>query len=324
MSRTALLLDILGFARPHGSKTEKRFCREFLDKVDGMQRDGFGNRYLRIGTAPILWSCHVDTVAKHGGPQLLAYEAVKQEVTLAKGRAGMSLGADDGAGIYIMLNMIEAGIEGLYIFHRGEEVGCLGSRWIVKNTPELLDGIDAAIAFDRAGTDDVITDQINGQTASVTFAQSLADLLNGADAGFRYRPDDTGVYTDTNEYAEHIRECTNLSVGYYGQHGPRERLDVGHCERLLDAVLAVDWSKLVIERIAGDFGHYTHGYDNRGWKPAKSKPKVCEELLDAVRKYPAAVARMLTHLDLDVWDVLEEVDWLEMDYEEEHEHEYGF
>jgi hypothetical protein len=160
----------------------------------------------------------------------------------------MSLGADDGAGLWIMLGMIAAVRPGLYLFHRGEEQGCLGSRWIERHTPELLSDIDAAIAFDRAGLGDVITHQSYGRTCSDAFAASLAAALNQQNSAFRYAPDDTGVYTDTNEYAGIIPECTNLSVGYQRQHGPRETLDIVHCEQLLAAMLELDASQLVIER----------------------------------------------------------------------------
>lgn len=310
MTKRELLFDILSFARPHGSRTEKAFCKEFLDTVEGMQKDHFGNRYLRIGTAPLLWSCHVDTVAAKGGAQELAFDRSTGLVSLANGKAGMSLGADDGAGIWLMLNMIEAGIEGLYIFHRGEEVGCLGSRWIVKNEPHRLDGIKAAIAFDRAGTSDVITHQSHGMTASDDFALSMAAALNKHDPDLRYRPDDTGVFTDTNEYAELVPECSNLSVGYHGQHGPRETLDVYHCEKLLSAVLKADFSGLVFAREPGDTG-FGQSFYGSGWDRSPALDEPDEELLDVVRRYPEAVARLLDAQRLTAWDVFDYARWEE-------------
>lgn len=242
------LLEILSWARPHDSATERSFCREYLDRIPGMRADAFGNRMLTIGDRHrTLWSCHVDTVAAVGGSQAVGVDA-DGIARLCDGKAGMSLGADDGAGLWIMLGMIAAGRPGLYLFHRGEEEGCLGSRWIARNTPELLTEIDAAIAFDRAGLGDVITHQSYGRTCSDAFAASLAAALNKQNAGFRYAPDDTGVYTDTNEYAAIVPECTNLSVGYERQHGPRETLDLVHCEQLLAAMLEFDASQLIIER----------------------------------------------------------------------------
>ena len=242
------LLEILSWARPHDSATERAFCREFLDPVPGMRADAFGNRMLMIGDRPrTLWSCHVDTVAAVGGRQAVGIDE-HGIAHLCDGKAGMSLGADDGAGLWIMIGMIAARRPGLYLFHRGEEEGCLGSRWIQHHTPDLLKDIDAAIAFDRAGLGDVITHQSYGRTCSDAFAASLASALNRLDGDFRYAPDDTGVYTDTNEYAGLVPECTNLSVGYQRQHGPRETLDVTHCEKLLAAMLELDASRLMIER----------------------------------------------------------------------------
>ncbi|MDR7156779.1 putative aminopeptidase FrvX [Sphingobium xenophagum] len=280
------LLEILSWARPHDSTIERAFCREYLDRVPGMTADAFGNRILTIGDRPrVMWSCHVDTVAARGGQQVVGIDELGI-AGLCNGKAGMSLGADDGAGIWIMLNMIATGRPGLYLFHRGEEQGCLGSRWIQRNTPDLLQGIEAAIAFDRAGLGDVITHQSYGRTCSDTFAFSLANALNGLNPGFRYRPDDTGVYTDTNEYAGIVSECTNLSVGYHGQHGPRETLDVDHCEKLLAAMLELNASQLVIERDPSI-------QEDVRWGWHESYRQHPGDFADAVAENPQLAVRML-------------------------------
>ncbi|SEK02194.1 Peptidase family M28 [Sphingobium sp. AP50] len=287
------LLEILSWARPHDSDIERAFCREFLDKVPGMTKDGYGNRMLSIGVRPrIIWSCHIDTVAARGGRQNVDVDA-KGIARLQNGKAGMCLGADDGAGIWIMLNMIAARRPGLYIFHRGEERGCLGSRWIMRNTPHLLEGVDAAIAFDRAGYGDVITHQSHGRTCSDAFAASMATALNALGPDLQYAPDNTGVFTDTNEYAGAIPECSNLSVGYHGQHGPRETLDIAHCERLLAAMVKLDSDQLVIERDPLDPAH-----DRWGW----GYPSERDDLADAVAEYPMTAARILEECGVTLED----------------------
>src|SRR3546814_4503361 len=92
---------------------------------------------ITIGGRPrTLWSCHVDTVAAVGGAQAVGIDA-HGVAHLCDGKAGMSLGADDGAGLWIMLGMIAAAFPGLYLFHRGEEQGCLGSRWIDRKSTRL-------------------------------------------------------------------------------------------------------------------------------------------------------------------------------------------
>jgi len=297
------LLEILSWARPHDSVIERAFCREHLDPIRGMSADRFGNRMLAIGERPeVLWSCHVDTVARRDGHQDVGIDA-HGTARLRNGRSGMSLGADDGAGVWIMLNMIAAGKPGLYLFHRGEELGCLGSSWIRRNNPGLLEGIAAAIAFDRAGSGDVITHQSSGRTCSNAFALSLATALNDLDRDFRFAPDDTGVFTDTNEYAAIIPECSNLSVGYQGQHGSRETLDVGHCEKLLAAMLKFEASRLVIERDPS-----VHEEDRWGTFDRFGAP--VDDLADAVAEYPFLAARILGQYGVTLDDFLTEV-WAE-------------
>lgn len=288
------LLEILSWARPHDSAIERAFCREYLDSVPGMAADAFGNRMLAIGDRPrVMWSSHVDTVAAEGGSQAVGID-VDGIAHLCDGKAGMSLGADDGAGVWIMLGMIAARRPGLYLFHRGEEQGCLGSRWIARNTPDLLRDIDVAIAFDRAGSGDVITHQSYGRTCSDAFAASLASALNRLNRDFRYAPDDTGVFTDTNEYAGIVSECTNLSVGYQRQHGPRETLDVVHCEMLLAAMLELDASGLVIER--------DPSIEEDHWRWWDNYPGHEDDFADAIAEYPHLAAQMLVECGVTLDD----------------------
>lgn len=280
------LLEILSWARPHDSETERAFCREFIDRVPGMTADRFGNRIIAVGDRPrVMWSCHIDTVAARGGLQDVFIDD-QGLARLRNGKSGMSLGADDGAGLWIMLNMIAANRSGLYVFHRGEELGCLGSRWIEKCAPKVLEDIDSAIAFDRTGLTDVITHQASGRTCSNAFAASLAALLNELDPTFGYRPDDTGIFTDTNEYAGIVPECTNLSVGYHAQHGPRETLDVAHCEKLLAAMLKFDASKLVIARDPSV-------RETGNWCWAQIDRANYEDLASLVAEYPGLAAELV-------------------------------
>lgn len=311
------LFDILSISRPHGSTAEVLFCQDVLDAVPGMQQDGFGNRYVRIGDAPVLWSCHVDTVAHQSmaGFQPVTFDPDTGFVQLTDSTTPKrSLGADDGAGLWLMLQMIKAGRPGLYIFHRGEEVGCLGSRYIREERKDLLVGILWAIAFDRQGTDSIITWQSSGKTASDAFAYSLARHLNKAVSTFSFKPDDTGIYTDTNEYADVIPECSNISVGYYGQHSCREELDVYHLENLLSAMLTLDVADLKVDREAGDSGFSRFADDDDGWHRAWQVPQRdnagdwLESLIEAVRDNPRGAAWLLYEAGRDAFDVLEAED----------------
>ncbi|WP_343211794.1 M28 family peptidase [Aquisediminimonas sediminicola] len=274
-----------------------------------MQSDLFGSRMLRIqpdtSQPSILWSCHVDTVAAKGGPQSVCVDA-HGIAALSDRKPGRSLGADDGVGVWLMLEMIEAGIPGLYVFHRGEEKGCLGSRWIVKNTPNVLNGIEAAIAFDRAGNRDIITHQSYGRTCSDEFALSLAIELNNQGTGLDMMPDDTGVYTDTNEYAHCIPECTNVSVGYLSNHGPNETCDLNHCARLLDAVLTMDMSELVIARdpiAQAEEERFDYGWGRQVYSTTSKHSNDMRDLIDLVEDNPTIVATLLVSIGYSVADL---------------------
>jgi hypothetical protein len=181
----------------------------------------------------ILWSCHTDSLDTVDGTKLIGETS---EGFLFTYNDDCVLGADDAAGIVLMIGMIEAGIEGTYVFHRGEEIMGWGSRQIAKFHPNWLSGFYAAIAFDRRGQHDIITHQGFGRkrTCSKTFAKYLVKKLSIDGLEFK---EAKGVYTDTYEYRKFIPNCTNVSVGYYGEHTPKEILDLNFLNRLLNVVV---------------------------------------------------------------------------------------
>jgi hypothetical protein len=253
-----LLLEMLTFKRPYGSNGDEQFIKRFIAPL-GATADAFGNYHLRIGTAPVLWSCHTDSVHHTSGRQNVTYgydnvirlAGIDKKAALS-GKAPNCLGADDAAGVWIMSEMIRAGIEGYYVFHRGEECGGLGSGWMAKNWD--FTGISYAIAFDRRGDHSIITHQGGGKCCSDEFAWDFAKSLG--DFGYKLEPDPTGLYTDTAEYVDLIPECTNISVGYQFEHGWKECLDANYLVALRDAVIGCksigNW---VIERACGDDGY---------------------------------------------------------------------
>jgi hypothetical protein len=233
-------MSMLSFRRPAGSKTEAEFIGKFIKPL-GTTVDAYGNHILQIGNDPaVLWSSHTDSVHHKDGYQGIDFDG--QFVTLPVNSKSNCLGADDAAGVWIMTQMIQAKVPGLYVFHFAEEVGCVGSRSIRDKAPDLLKGIKSAIAFDRKGTSSVITHQ-RKRCCSDAFGNSLAEQLP-----FRFKLDDTGVMTDTRIYMDLVPECTNLSVGYYNEHYPHEALDVNHLFELRDFMVKIDQSKFVIER----------------------------------------------------------------------------
>ncbi len=293
----ASLIDILSHCRPYPSKGLDDFVSKYLDGIDGMITDEIGNRYIRVPNADgsasnTLWSCHTDSVhsPKMDGRQNIRWDADGNILGLNEGKPGQCLGADDGAGMWLMLEMLKVGKPGLYIFHTGEERGGVGSRWLVKNTPEVVDGIDFAIAFDRMALSSIITYQGGTRCCSNKFGLALGAELSVID-GLDYKLDEGGTFTDTKMYTDLVAECTNVSVGYYNQHGPRETLDVRHMLRLREALLKLDTSKLPVERKPGDnesrwpsysYGDYG-GYSGYG-RSSSTSSTTQQRVADSYRK----------------------------------------
>ena len=302
------LRAMLTYARPHTSEAEAAFVQRFVNTLPGINYDKFGNGLLRLGSAPVLFSCHTDTVHHASGRQKIV---INEGIARLKSPArGLCLGADDAAGVWLMREMIAANVSGLYVFHAGEEFGGLGSGWIAKNCGSMLRGFNAAIAFDRKGTTSVITHQMT-RTCSDTFARSLAGIL-----GPTWELDDTGTFTDTANYTDFIGECTNISVGYEGAHGPGETLDTWFLQNLRNELVRFDASKLVIARQPGevdeeDVGPWEakflvssrlHTYADTFSREVELPD---EALVELCRDYPEVAAELIERMGLHVADMIE-------------------
>ena len=126
------LIEILTWCRGAGTTSESEFVREHICNIEGIQADGYGNYHLTIGDNPkILWSGHTDTVTRKVGRQNVKWIG-KGLLGLHNPQSGQCLGADDGAGLWVMFELIKNQRPGHYVFHREEEIGGLGSGWLAK------------------------------------------------------------------------------------------------------------------------------------------------------------------------------------------------
>ena len=238
---------MLGVGRPAGSPAEGEWRQRWLGWT---AEDEGGNLHYTVpqadGTASqVLWTSHTDTCHRVGGTQRLAVDVLGR-IALARGERAACLGADDTTGCWLLREMVFAGVPGHYTWFYGEEVGCEGSSWLATHAPERLAGLRYAIALDRPGTAQVITHQRGSRCCSDAFARSLAAQLTGP--GLPVHQLAHGVYTDTAELVHLIGECTNVAVGYTGQHTQSEAQDGRYALALLDALLLVDEAALVAER----------------------------------------------------------------------------
>lgn len=242
----ATLAYALSMRRPHGGVGERNLLGYLLlNRPSGTRWtfDATGNLHIDQRSSKehrTLFVAHVDTVHNDDGINKIR---MTPSVWYAH---GSQLGADNGAGVAMLVHMLHAGVPGHYVFTVGEECGGIGAKGLADKGWEQLTQYDRAITFDRKGTTSVISHQGWGRCCSDTFADALSAALS--QGGLLYMPDDTGVYTDTAEFTGLIPECTNISVGYAREHSHEEALNILHFQELADVVLRVKWDELPTER----------------------------------------------------------------------------
>lgn len=257
-----LLNVLLQRRRPHGGEGELfalSVVKHYLTQAGALYlQDELGNIECVVGEpCGVVFTSHVDTVHRAEGKLSLFITEPDGSIVADDEHGKPSvLGADDASGIWLLMELIKAGVPGKYLFFVGEEVGGIGSSAYVRQHPNFT--ADMVVSFDRRGTTDVITHQGGWQTCSDAFASALARQLNAGNPNFEYKPCDTGMYTDSREFAEYVPECTNVAVGYFNEHSVYECQDLGHLLALRDAVVGVDWQALPVARVpAPDVPWYT-------------------------------------------------------------------
>lgn len=220
---------------PYGSEDE--LVKDMVHKkiFPLLSKDEYGNYFYEIGDSNTIFASHLDTVTKE---QKFVNHVIEDKFIKTDGNS--ILGADDKAGVTVLLTMIKHDVPGLYYFFIGEEVGCVGSGLASLN--DKFKKYKKIISFDRRGEHSVITHQSWVRTCSDKFANALCEqFLN---QGMKYNIDNTGVYTDSAEFTDVISECTNISVGYYNEHTTTEKQNLEHLTELCNACIGIKWQDL--------------------------------------------------------------------------------
>lgn len=224
---------------PHGTEEDI-----FNLLPQDLETDKHGNLYKKIGEGSTMFACHLDTATS---ALTDITHIIEGDIIKTNGKS--ILGADDKAGVTILLYMIENNIPGLYYFFMGEEVGCVGSKKLADELKlKKIEGINKVISFDRRGTTSVITYQFGSRCCSDEFGTALSKALNSNDNTFNYKNDPTGLYTDSAQFVKIYPECTNISVGYWSEHTFSECQNIKHLEKLCKACININWESLPIKR----------------------------------------------------------------------------
>jgi len=210
----------------------------------GVTRDRFGNYFKIIGANPkISFTSHLDSHT-HTKVNLNLIEYSEGGSTFITTDGENPLGADDKAGVAVMMYMMSMSVSGVYWFFMGEERGSVGSNGVLENLNEyeFMKGVKTMVSFDRRNYGSIITHQSRIRCCSDEYAEKLCSEFQKG--GVDMRLDPTGVHTDSANFVGVIDQCTNISVGYFNEHDGSERQDITYLERLAKASILVNWEGL--------------------------------------------------------------------------------
>ena len=257
------LLSVLSVARPYGGTGEAMLIDALMRWVPGVcvdavvERDRLGSLFVTVfgrggARARTLFTAHVDTAhPKDAGVALV----VNNDGYIMTDDA-TCLGADDGAGVWVLMQMIAAHVPGTYAFFVGGEKLHQGSRYFAAHYRNVLEEgnssrayrfgkFDRCIAFDQEGKTSVVTVHSNRRAASDAFAQTLANKLTQTmDGNWRWKLDPHGIDSNSAILTHLIPECPSISVGFKASRTPRESLDVYFLQDLALTCCEIDWEKL--------------------------------------------------------------------------------
>ena len=303
------LLKFLSTVRPARTAGEEAHVATIIKLAEKLgyepYQDAHGNIVVdNLGSSSaqsrVMFTSHTDSIHRNAAhtTQKLKRDGDTITVDLAKTPESTCLGADDATGNYIMLRLLQAGVKGVYVFFRDEEIGGLGSNYFATNpmAKPLIEQLTHCISFDRLGYDSIITHQLCGRCASDMFADELGKRIKEADptGTLDLSADPTGSFTDSANFADLISECSNISVGYFKQHTVKESQDIGFVEKLTAALEKIDWETLPAHRdpLEVDYGSlYDDGY---GYVDTPSAVEALETEIDNIYRYGSSYATDLT------------------------------
>lgn len=226
---------------------EEIIAANIPSNVEFVKSDEAGLLYCVGKTPNTMFISHMDMVDsqayKYAGKEVSTI-LHHNDLNIWRNADGNNMGADDKAGIVVLLGLMHADVQGYYLFTRGEESGGIGAKFFVadEKNDKIIDSLEKVISFDRRGTQSIITAQGGSRCCSDEFAIHLAKLLRGY--GMFHLPDPTGSYTCSKEFIYRVPECTNVSVGYMNEHRGSETLDMDYLLALIDSCCKIKWQDI--------------------------------------------------------------------------------
>ncbi len=232
-------IELTSRTYPYGTESQLdifKYLKEYTFDGD--------NVMVNIGNSRTIFTSHLDTYTSTVED---IHHSIKGDFIHTDGSS--ILGADDKAGVLIMLYMIENKIPGNYIFFTGEERGGVSSRRFTE-VPEtskwIKHNIDRIIAFDRGGYNQIVTSFYGTSGCSKLFAKNLKSR-NFKISGKEFKLVD-GRFCDATNFIDFVPECVNLSVGYFKEHTVEECVDMKYLYEIAKVYSNIEWELLTPHR----------------------------------------------------------------------------
>lgn len=191
--------------------------------IKGYKKITRGEKFIMAeGDLPLCLVAHVDTVFNNT-PKDIYYDKEKAVMWSPWG-----LGADDRAGVFAIIKIIENGYRPSVIFTDYEEVGGEGAFELIEKYPECpFENCKALIELDRQGKNDACFYNCDNKP----FEKIIGSF------GFVPRE---GIFSDISIIAPAWgNAAVNLSIGYYDEHTYLETLNLAFCYLTIDKVEAM-------------------------------------------------------------------------------------
>ena len=188
--------------------TLRRSMKNFLEKYYPKENVLMTEDYILCkGDSPIMVVAHMDTVFK-SPPQKIYYDQRQRIMWSPDG-----LGADDRAGVFAIIKIIQRGHRPHVCFTTNEEVGGLGALALTREVAACPFDIKYVIELDREGTNDCVFYSCYNEEFE-EFIETYGFVT------------DWGTFTDICDICPtwHVAGV-NLSVGYKNEHSTNETLN---------------------------------------------------------------------------------------------------
>lgn len=243
MSREDFLLfkNLVGLTQEGMRKSMSAYLKKKYKKVISTK-----DYIIAVGDIPVALVAHMDTVFPTPATQVF-YDKEQGVIWSPQG-----LGADDRAGIFAILKILQARFRPTVIFTTDEEIGCIGASNLALTMPKPPTDLKYIIQLDRRGTNDCVFYDCDNQEF-IKYIEAFGFIEN------------IGSFSDISMICPEWKIAgVNLSIGYVGEHSISELLYVAPMYSTIEKV------KKILSQPEHQFFEYVEAYSCWSLKSTKN------------------------------------------------------